>query len=155
MLDKPYTWSTPIDSGICNIEVRNTLPYKLARYNEEMRTVDRSLEPPPRRGAFDRKQRGRHAEPLQPLPPSPLNNRAFLIEDYANCVGHGAATAEASQVIAKREGSPLVYSSISDTKHLDHVKRIDLYPISARIIREPIYRTGLMPQQALRVEGTE
>jgi hypothetical protein len=47
MLEKNFTWSTPINSGICNIEVRNTLPYKLARYYEEMRTVERSLEPMP------------------------------------------------------------------------------------------------------------
>jgi hypothetical protein len=56
MLEKNFTWSTPIDSGICNIEVRNTLPYKLARYYEEMRTVERALEPPPPRpDALDRK----------------------------------------------------------------------------------------------------
>lgn len=37
-------------------------------------------------------------------PKLPLfHNRAFLIEDYANCVALGAATAEALQVIAKRD----------------------------------------------------
>lgn len=37
---------------------------------------------------------------------------------------------------------PLVYSSISDRKCKDQVERIDLYPVSARIIRPKIYRTG-------------
>jgi len=38
--------------------------------------------------------------------------------------------------------TPLVYSSISDTKCKDHVKRIDLYPVSARVIREKIFIDG-------------
>jgi len=37
---------------------------------------------------------------------------------------------------------PLVYSSISDTNCKDHVKRIDLYPVSARVIREKIFIDG-------------
>lgn len=35
--------------------------------------------------------------------------------------------------------STLVYSSISDTKLSNSTKRIDLYPVSARLIREKIY----------------
>jgi len=36
----------------------------------------------------------------------------------------------------------LVYSSISDRKLKDHVKRVDLYPVSARVIREPVFIDG-------------
>jgi hypothetical protein len=95
MLEKNFTWSTPITSGICNIEVRNTLPYKLARYYEEMRPVERALEPPPPRP-------GR--EPLVPCPISPQDSGATVMKTTKFSLRLDADRYEMSQNLAEREG---------------------------------------------------
>ena len=47
--------------------------------------------------------------------------------------------AEGAAELSTKKQRPLVYSSISDTKFSNSTKRIDLYPVSARLIREKIY----------------
>lgn len=110
---RQVNWSEPITSGFESADVRWTLPYRKQQYINECKraALCEELRLGEQKGGED--CRGRST-----------NSRAE--------VGALAKTSQRQQ---------LVYSSISDTKQNDSSIRVDLYPVSARIVREKIHNT--------------
>lgn len=128
MVDKPFTWSTPISSGFESFEVRNSLPWLRARLAEAEDRANYGLQPRERLDSDDlRALRTTSRQGVQPLG-----------ETSRSLGNHYENTQPPSQ-------RPLVYSSISDTKFSNSTKRIDLYPVSARLIREKIHTDHTPP----------